>query len=350
MMSTFVVAVRKIAKVLPHGNADKLELAEVEGLAYQFVIPKGSAAPGDDVLYIPIDSVLPDELSLKLGVKNYLVGKDKNRVKTAKLRGAISQGIVARPSVVRAGWAYELGVDYKDLLGIAKYDPPPVPCQAGLLKPLPPGVSAYDIESADNFVDAASQLMDLPVFITEKMEGSNWSATRTADGEQFVSQHHYRIEPVTGATHDFWKVAQAQGLLDALGRIAADFGGKQVTLRGEYLGPDVQKNIYKLPKNQVLLFDIEINSEPLDAAAFLDVATRFSLPVVPVLWLEGSLRRWIEGNGGDLRRSSNGESRIAPGVAREGIIIKPLKEQRHPKLGRLFLKQRSPEYLAANDF
>ncbi len=349
-MSTFIVAVRRISKVLPHGNADKLELAEVEGLAYQFVIPKGSALPGDDVVYIPIDSVLPDELSVKLGVKNYLAGKDKNRVKTVKLRGAVSQGIVARPAAARDGWSYERGVDYKDLLGIVKYDPPPVPCQAGLLKPLPPGVSAYDIENADNFVDVAALLMDQSVFITEKLEGSNWSATRMADGTKFVSQHHYRIEPVEGATHDFWRVAQAQGLLDALDRIAADHGGKQVTLRGEYLGPGVQKNIYKLAKNQVALFDIEFNSEPLDATAFNEVAERYGLPVVPVLWLEDTLRNWIAKHGGDLRRSSNGESELAPGVAREGIVIKPLTEQRHPQLGRLFLKQRSPEYLAASDF
>jgi len=349
-MSTFIVAVRRISKVLPHTNADKLELAEVVGLAYQFVIPKGSAASGDDVLYIPIDSVLPDELSVKLGVKNYLAGKDKNRVKTVKLRGAVSQGIVARPAVAREGWAYERDVDYKDLLGIVKYDPPPVPCQAGLLKPLPAGVSAYDIESADNFVDVAAMLMDQPVFITEKLEGSNWSATRMADGSKFVSQHHYRIEPVEGATHDFWRVAQAQGLLDALDRIAAGFGGKQVTLRGEYLGPGVQKNIYKLPKNQVSLFDLEINSEPLDAPEFLEATKRYGLPAVPVLWVEDTLRSWIAKNGGDLRGSSNGESRLAPGVAREGIVIKPLREQRHAKLGRLFLKQRSPEYLAATDF
>lgn len=231
-MSTFIVAVRRISKVLPHGNADKLDLAEVEGLAYQFVVPKGSAVPGDDVLYIPIDSVLPDELSVKLGVKNYLAGKDKNRVKTVKLRGAVSQGIVARPAAARDGWSYERGVD-------------------------------YDIENADNFVEVASLLMDQPVFITEKLEGSNWSATRMADGTRFVSQHHYRIEPVEGATHDFWRVAQAQGLLDALDRIAADFGGKQVTLRGEYLGPGVQKNIYKLAKNQVALFDIEFKGRDI---------------------------------------------------------------------------------------
>lgn len=349
-MSTFIVAVRRISKVLPHGNADKLELAEVEDLAYQFVIPKGSAKPGDDVVYIPIDSVLPDDLSTKLGVKNYLAGKDKNRVKTVKLRGAISQGIVARPAAARDGWTYERGVDYKDLLGIVKYDPPPVPCQAGLLRPLPPGVSAYDIESADNFVEIAALLMDQPVFITEKLEGSNWSATRMADGTKYVSQHHYRIEPVEGATHDFWRAAQAQGLLDALDRIAAEFGGKQVTIRGEYVGPGVQKNIYKLPKNQVVLFDLEINGEPQDAPVFLDAAKRHGLPVVPVLWVEDSLRNWIARNGGDLRLSSNGESKVTPGVAREGIVIKPLREQRHEKLGRLFLKQRSPEYLATTDF
>ena len=349
-MSTFVVAVRRISKVLPHGNADKLELAEVEGLAYQFVVPKGSVAVGDDVVYIPIDAVLPDALSLKLGVKNYLAGKDKNRVKTAKLRGAVSQGIVARPAAVREDWPYARDVDYKDLLGIVKYDPPPIQSQAGLLKPLPPGVSAYDIESADNFVDVAAELMDEPVFVTEKLEGSNWSATVMADGVKFVSQHHYRIEPVDGATHSFWRVAEEQGLLAALDQLRTAFEGKQVTLRGEYVGPGVQKNIYKLARNRVYLFDIEVNSEPLEAPRFLEIARSFALETAPVLSAGEPLRAWLERAGGDLRRSSDGESKLCPGVAREGIVIKPHAERRHPKLGRLFLKQRSPEYLAATDF
>jgi len=348
-MSTFEVAIRRIAKILPHGNADKLELAEVEGLAWQFVIPKAGFKTGDEVLYIPIDAVLPDELSVKLGLKNYLAGKDKNRVKTVKLRGAVSQGVVARPSAVKPDWRYELGVDYKELLGIVKYDPPPVPCQAGQLKPLPAGVSAYDIENADNFKDVVAALLDEPVFITEKLEGSNWSATRMPDGTRFVSQHHYRIEPIEGATHDFWRVAAEQGLLGAMDRLGAETG-RQVTIRGEYVGPGVQKNIYRLKANQVFVFDIEVHNESLPAPAFLDAAARLGLQTVPVLWKDGTLRGWIDANGGELRRSSNGRSTLNPETLREGIVIKPHTERRHPELGRLFLKQRSPEYLAESDF
>lgn len=98
-MSTFDVTLRRISKVWLHPNADRLEMAEVEGLAYQFVVPKGAHAAGDRVLYFPIDALLPDELSTRLGVKNYLVGPLKNRVKTARLRGEISQGVVVKPMV-----------------------------------------------------------------------------------------------------------------------------------------------------------------------------------------------------------------------------------------------------------
>src|SRR6185295_3841076 len=107
------------------------------------------------------------------------------------------------------------------------------------------------IENADHFVDVADLLLDEPVYISEKLEGSNWSATRLADGSKFVSQHHYRIEPVEGAVHSFWRAAAEQGLLDAMDRIAALFDGRQVTLRGEYVGPGVQKNIYGLKANRV---------------------------------------------------------------------------------------------------
>jgi len=35
---------------------------------------------------------------------------------------------------------------------------------------------------------------------------------------------------------------------------------------------------------------------------------------------------------------------------REGIVIRPMIEQRDERLGRVILKQRSPDYLANSDF
>jgi RNA ligase (TIGR02306 family) len=345
-MSLFEVAAREIDTVAVHPNADRLELATVKGLTFQFVVPKGSLKSGDHVVYFPIDSILPDALATKMGVKNYLAGKLKDRVKTAKLRGCISQGIVTTPDI--AGLTSpEINKDYKDVLGVTKYDPPVVPCHAGNLLPLPSGVSSYDIEGADNFPDVVDLLMDQIVYISEKLEGTNWSATKTADKNVFVSQHNYTIQELPDKKHDFWEVARKQGLLAYLDTLAARYPGKDVTIRGELLGPGIQKNIYKLKDFEVRLFDIEVNSQSLSSDQFLFIAMSDNVKVVPKISVDKTLREWLGGK--SLQEISNGKSLLAD-TPREGIVIKPLTEQRHSKIGRLMIKQRSPEYLAGSDF
>lgn len=349
-MSLFEVTAREIDAVSIHPDADRLEVASVRGLTYQFVILKGSAKAGDRVVYFPIDSLIGDELAIRMGVKNYLAGKLKNRVKTVKLRGFISQGIVVTPDV--AGLTdVELFKDYKDVLGVVKYEPPVVPCHAGKLLPLPPGVSSYDIEGADNFPDVVEILMDQPVYVSEKLEGSNWSATKAADGQIFVSQHNYTIQEIPDKQHDFWAVARKQDLLKFLDFLASRYPGKDVTIRGEIIGPGIQKNIYQYKEHITKLFDIEVGGIPIGAMDFLELTSVGSVPTVPDLGWGMTLRDWLKGK--TIKEASNGKSVLAETTVkglREGIVIKPVKEQRHPKIGRLMIKQRSPEYLAESDF
>ena len=345
-MSTFVVALRRIGRVRPHPNADRLDLAEVEGLTFQFIVPRGAYRSGDPVIYFPIDALLPDALAVRLGAKNYLAGPLMNRVKTARLRGEISQGLVASPKAVAEDVEWTFGVDYAPRLGVTKHDPPPIVCAAGTLRPLPAGVGVYDVEGGDQFPDLVDALLDEPCLITEKLEGANWSATRTPDGRTFVSQRQHTIEPAEGVEHDFWKAARELGWLDVLEALGRDrFPGRLVTLRGEFVGPKVQKNLYGLKRNEIFLFDIEVNGEPLGADAFLEAAE--GRPTVPVLSRGATLRAWLAGR--TLREASTGPSALGPKL-REGVVVKPARERRHPTLGRLFVKQRSPEYLAATDF
>ena len=69
-MSTLIVEVCKIEKVLPHNNADALDLSQIKG--WQCVTPKGKYAPGDLVTYIPIDAVIPAEHSDRWRITKYV--------------------------------------------------------------------------------------------------------------------------------------------------------------------------------------------------------------------------------------------------------------------------------------
>src|SRR5688572_15591160 len=103
-MSTFAVTIERIAEVEMHTNADRLEMAKVASMSYQFVIGKGQFKPGDLVIYFPIDSLLPQNVITAIGLEGKLSGAEKNRVKTVRLRGAISQGVVAEPALLLPDW------------------------------------------------------------------------------------------------------------------------------------------------------------------------------------------------------------------------------------------------------
>ncbi|MFA6235081.1 MAG: hypothetical protein WC824_12985, partial [Bacteroidota bacterium] len=218
-MALFKVSIEVISEVTDHPNADRLDLAHVAGCGFQFCVGKDSYHVGDWVVYIPIDSVLPDVIADGLGVKSFLAGAQKNRVKTAVLRGQISQGLVCKPEAVLPEGTEmpEVGVDISALLGISKYEPPETFSAGARLLPLPEGLGYYDIEGAERFQNVVALLMDMPVYVTEKVEGSNMTVmARTAEEDTpVVCQHGHRIAPDSPSQQNTYvDTARERGLLE----------------------------------------------------------------------------------------------------------------------------------------
>ena len=122
---------------------------------------------------------------------------------------------------------------------------------------------------------------------------------------------------------------------------------KAVTIRGEMLGSGVHDNYYKLKDHVVYIFEVEVDGKPLDAVDFLAIAERYALPTVPVLAQNITLRDWLREK--TLKQASDGQSALAD-TLREGIVVKPMTERHHETIGRVFIKQRSPEYLSKSDY
>jgi len=122
-----------------------------------------------------------------------------------------------------------------------------------------------------------------------------------------------------------------------------------VVVYGEMLGPGIQKNIYKFDKHKVLFFDIMVDRQWFDPEKFIFAVQGFFgnlTSAVPILDVGGPLSRWLGGK--TIKEAADGQSVLAD-VLREGIVIKPMKEQMAPTLGRLILKQRSSEYMAKEE-
>src|SRR6185295_14555387 len=87
-MSKLIVEVCRISDIQPIVGADRIVLATIKG--WNCIIQKDSFTIGDLCVFIPPDAVLPNELIEKEKL-TYLKG---NRIKTIKLKGVISQGLV----------------------------------------------------------------------------------------------------------------------------------------------------------------------------------------------------------------------------------------------------------------
>lgn len=165
-MSTFSVPVLRLNAVEPHPNADRLDLAVVGD--YRCVVMKNTYKAGDLVAYIPEAAILPEAVLAKLNMKDstLLAGKEHNRVKAVRLRGALSQGICYP---VESDWTE--GQDVAAILGVTKWEPPiPTHMQGELANVGTEFTIRYDIDNVKWFPGAIAD--GEQVVMTEKIHGT----------------------------------------------------------------------------------------------------------------------------------------------------------------------------------
>lgn len=128
--SVFKVPLTTILKVEPHNNAHSLDICTVYG--FQVITQKGKFSVGDKVIYIPIDSIIPQNLEEKLFTKDSKIKLNKSRVRQIKIRGLYSQGMLISVKdyknftdiVLVDIDEIKLEEDISTILGITKYEPP----------------------------------------------------------------------------------------------------------------------------------------------------------------------------------------------------------------------------------
>ena len=402
-MSTFKVSVETLSKVWRHPNADKLDLATLDGIDFQFVVGKDMFKAGDKVVYFPIDSILPEQLIKDIAMEGKFSGSAKNRVKTIKLRKEISQGYVEKlDSEKIASWfakekvninALSQGDDLTKLFGVEKFDfeehEKQTRFKSGhigprhLVKHLP-GCEIYDIEGVQRNGKALEALKTSNVFITEKVEGTNFLIGSTSEGRIIHGQRSYTIKnwddrgtfrkiidffkyknpfykgkPFTDpklVDSDFRHIHTSTtiGLPNKLAALKAKYFKPEdfVVLRGELLGPSIQKNVYAITEQTIYIFDIQVNGKYVSAADFIKFTKEFDIQTVPVLAYDVSLETWLNGKTvveaarGKSLVNVEGKASINPDHLREGIVIKPMIETTNDQLhGRLILKHRDADYL-----
>lgn len=111
--------VAKINEVRAIEGADNIELVIAGG--WNAITKKGEFREGSLTIIATTDAVIPEKLSEKMGVANYL--RKGQRVRTVKLRGVYSECLIIPAEYAKQQYLTE-GEDKMAELGITKYEPP----------------------------------------------------------------------------------------------------------------------------------------------------------------------------------------------------------------------------------
>ncbi len=243
-----LVTVETIADIDAIPNADAIEAAQVRG--WTVVVRKGQFAVGDPVVYIEVDAALPladarFAFLAERGTKEF-GGQPVHVLKTARLRGVYSQGIVFPlndfPELSDAG----AGAVLDGLIGVTKWEPPP-PTGMAALGPFPGFLHKTDAERVQNLDDATWALIQADRGSwrpTEKVDGASLTAWRTADGVLHVAGRNWELDPATD--NAYWRSVAAAKLAERLGV------GEWV--QGEVAGLGVQGNPLALTSVRLVAF------------------------------------------------------------------------------------------------
>lgn len=359
-MAFFGVSVETIEKTCPIENADRIEIAVLKNIGFSSIVQKNKYSSGDKCLYFPIDSLVPEPILEKLGLKGKLAGPLKNRVKTIKMRGYYSQGIIAETSLIPDEMLNRANTkEITEYLGVEKYVPALVGIyQEGDRIQLPYNLSPYDIEGAERNQRIVDLLLNQSCVITEKMEGTNFSvAVGIVNGNEqvFVNTRRHSIIIEAGQNHLWCEMAEKLQIYNKIRKIRTYiqeafpnyYDTSLLVLYGELCGPAIQGNIYNFTEHDVFFFDLLIGVRWCDAILFYDLAKIFELRTTPVIHENNTLKTFLKGT--SIVEASNGKSVFGEKIIREGIVIRPHIEQYDLRFGRVIIKQRSPEYLAKTE-
>jgi len=324
-MERKLASVRVINDIQKIPEADMIELAIVDG--WKVVVAKNVGHKiGDMVIYCEIDSFLPIKEEFEfLRKSSYKKMGDQEgfRLKTIKLRGQVSQGLILPISVLNPTdtniyvTPFE-GLDVTEMLGIVKYEPP-IPAElAGKVKGLFPSfIRKTDEERIQNLASEyelfkTQNKEGVKFYVTEKLDGS--SATYYfKDGIFGVCSRNLELLETEGNT--FWKVARELMLEEKLGTL-----DNNICLQGELIGEGIQGNPYKI-KGQTVRFFNAFNidtQEYLGLGEFIALINGMNLETVPVLDTNFTLPETVE----DMLKVADDKSVLNFSFDREGIVIR----------------------------
>ena len=320
-MERKLATVVRISNIQPIAGADAIELASVKG--WKVVTRKNEYQVGDLAVYYEIDSFLPVapqfEFLRKTSYKK-MGEREGFRLKTIRLRGQISQGLLTQVPNTIFGSLKE-GDDLTELLHVVKYEAP-IPAQlAGKIKgSFPSFIPKTDENRIQNFEsDAGFSPAGERVYVTEKLDGTSFTCY-FHNGEFGVCGRNWELSE--SGDNTLWNMAALLDLKQKLTTL-----GKNIALQGELIGNGINGNHYRLRDHKLFFFtgyDID-NGQRMSFDMLEWILFKLDLQMVPVIDSNIVLPK------GDIvdymLLMAEEKSVINNEVDREGIVVRGLEKE-----------------------
>jgi RNA ligase (TIGR02306 family) len=300
MIQRKLASVRRVKAIRPIPDADMIEVVTVDG--WDVVSQKAVGHKvGDLVCYFEIDSFLPvrEEFEfLRKGCYRSIEGLGEGfRLRTIKLRGQVSQGLIIplRELDIENKDSLKEYDDLTEVLGVIKFDPP-IPTQLqGEVKGNYPGfIPKTDQERIQNVYYQAhlGQMYEASL----KLDGSSMTVYGV---DPFMSEittgvcsrnMDYKINAVN-ESNSFVRIYHRYDLAKKM-KEAIEFFGFDMAVQGELMGPGIQGNREKLSEHEFFVYSVfNINtqkyllpSERRRVVAFLGLK---HVPIIEIINLQG---------------------------------------------------------------
>jgi len=350
-----LASIQKIVDVKKHPNADRLDIVTV--LGWEIITQINQFKKDDYCVMFQCDSILPQH-----EVFDFLE-KRKYRIRTQKLRGIISQGLVMPISIIKTitGKTIELeeGKDVTELLGVIKHDPqaqkertmqrkdpkrnPVVNYMLSFawyrkfhytyiskqkVKNFPWFIKKTDEERIQNMPWIFKMREGTLCYYTEKLDGQ--SATyaiylpksrvsflqKIFSNTFYVCSRNINLHKKNNTT--WWQIAEQEDVENKLKKV-----GKNIAIQGEIIGEGVQGNKYNLKGIHFKVFNVY----DIDEQRYFNLKEKenfcaeYGFKMVPILG-QFTIREDMTVN--DMIKMSEGKS-VMNNVMREGIVIRSIE-------------------------
>lgn len=306
-----LASVQKVIDVQNIENADNLELVKV--LGWRVVHKKGEFKPGDLCIYIEIDTIVPE-------LPEFEFLRNKNfRIKTIKLRGELSQGILFPTAILNDKINYNIyeGLDVTDVLNIKKYEKPLPQQLGGICRTTFPSkyLSMTDEIKIQSIPFLIEEIKGMNVYSSIKMDGSSATYLNKDTDVHICSRRLSLEDNEENSENTFVRMFRKYNLREKLLSLG------NFAIQGEVCGPGIQKNRIGLKEHDFFVFDIfDIDNQVYlgleDMLKFSNDLGLKTVPILDVFDFNHTLDELLEMAKGNYDGTNN---------RREGIVIRSVR-------------------------